>query len=494
MYILAIDQGTTGTTVSLVNDRGVPVARATVEIRQIFPQPGWVEHDPLNIWESVRSAVAKLVAGYPFDKRDIIAIGIVNQRETTVLWDRSTGLPLHNAIVWQDRRTQEICEELVSRGYAADVKQCTGLPLESYFSATKIKWLLDTIPGLRQKAQNGTALFGTIDAWLLWKLTNGKAHATDCTNACRTMLCNINTQAWDKTLLEIFQVPATVLPQVFPSAHIFGHTQGIDFLPDGIPIAGMAGDQQAALFGQGCVLPGQIKNTYGTGGFMLLNTGDKNINSKAGLITTLCCDARGKPVYALEGAVFIAGAAIQWLRDGLKILESAAESEAAACSVKDSGGVYFVPAFVGLGTPYWDMQARGAIFGLSRGTNRAHIIRAALESLAYQSREVLEVMQADSGLMLASLRVDGGAAANNFLMQFQADILGCDVVRPVNIETTALGAALLAGVGAGLWEGAEICKSLAVERLFKPQMEPAQAQKLYKGYQAAVARILTTKG
>ena len=491
-YILAIDQGTTGSRAIVYDRDGKQIASSYQEFRQIFPQPGWVEHDPEEIWASVRDTVQTVVKQVP--QGSIAGIGITNQRETTVVWDRDTGKPVYNAIVWQCRRTAERCDELIRAGEADLLRERTGLPVDAYFSATKIEWILDNVPGALEKARADKFLFGNTDSWVLWKLTGGKVHATDYTNASRTMLFNLATLDWDEEIMRMFGIPASMLPEIKPSSGIVGETVQIGELPAGIPIAGIAGDQQAALFGQACFEPGTMKNTYGTGSFILLNVGKKRPTSKHGLIATVACGSRGEPVYALEGAVFIAGAAIQWLRDGLGILASAADSERMAKSVEDNGGVYFVPALVGLGAPYWDQNARGAIFGLTRGTTANHLVRAALEAICYQTRDVFEAMQTDSGLEIESLKVDGGAAANDFLCQFQADILGIEVIRPTVIETTSLGAAYLAGLALGYWKDAEdIRRCWHEDRVFKPQIPRDTAARLYAGWHEAVSRTLTNR-
>lgn len=490
-YIIAIDQGTTGSRAVAYDKNGKKVASFYKEFPQYFPKPGWVEHDPEEIWESVRFCLDKVAASVP--KSSIEAIGITNQRETTVVWDRKTGKPAHNAIVWQCRRTAGRCEGLQSsKKVARTIRDKTGLPVDAYFSATKIEWILNNRKGLLRKAHSGELAFGTPDTWVLNRLTGGAVHTTDYTNASRTMLFNINDLEWDNELLRIFRVPRSLLPEVKPSSGFFGTTVKLGNLPAGIPVTGMAGDQQSALFGQACFDPGTIKNTYGTGAFMLLNAGKKRPVSRSGLIATLACGAKGVPEYCLEGSIFIAGAAMQWLRDGLKILRTAPDSEAMAVSVADNSGVYFVPAFVGLGAPYWDQNARGSIQGITRGTKREHIIRAGLEAMCYQTRDVLTAMRADSGLSVRGLKVDGGAAANNFLCQFQADILGVDVVRPKVIETTSLGAAYLAGLTVGYWKNtAQIERCWQKDREFNPRMAKKQADKLYRGWQDAVARTLT---
>ncbi|MBN1595437.1 glycerol kinase GlpK [candidate division FCPU426 bacterium] len=486
--ILAIDQGTTGSRAILFNPRGQKIAGAYREFSQYFPRPGWVEHNAEEIWLSVRATIQKVLAAAPHVS--IAAIGIANQRETTVLWDRETGRPLHHAIVWQCRRTADRCLALSRRkGTAALVRRKTGLPLDAYFSGTKLEWLLQHLPSAPSLARQGRLCFGTTDSWVLWQLTGGKVHATDYTNASRTMLFDIEKRRWDPSLLGMFSLPASLLPEVKPSSGIFGYTVRLGRLPAGIPIAGIAGDQQAALFGQTCFTPGTIKNTYGTGCFLLLNTGSTRIHSQRGLITTLGCDHAGRPVYVLEGAVFIAGAAVQWLRDGLQILPRASRSEKMALALPANDGVYFVPAFVGLGAPYWDQNARGLISGLTRGTRREHLVRAALEAMAYSTRDVLDTMKKESGLALSSLRVDGGAAANAFLCQFQADILGLPVIRPRLLELTALGAAYLAGLAAGVWPSSRIIqKQWQLDRRFVPRRPKAQADQFYQGWLQAVAR------
>ena len=490
-YVLSIDQGTTGSRAVLYDRNGRRRASAYEEFPQYFPKPGWVEHNPEEIWRSVKNSIAKVLKGIP--KSSIAAIGITNQRETTIIWDRETGKPIHNAIVWQCRRTSSRCNDLKKkRGAAALFREKTGLPIDAYFSATKIEWLLKRIPGAYKKAEQGRLAFGTTDSWVLWKLTGGGVHATDYTNASRTMLFNINRLEWDKDILKVFKVPFDILPQVKESSGVFGETSRIGNLPSGIPIAGIAGDQQAALFGQACFAPGTMKNTYGTGAFVLLNTGRKRISSRHGLITTLGCGASGEPVYVLEGAIFIAGSAIQWLRDGLRLLRSASLSEKMARSVTDNAGVYFVPALVGLGAPYWDQDARGSIFGITRGTNSNHLVRAALEAMCYQTKDVLEAMERDSRFSIKELRIDGGAVANNLLCQFQADILRINVIRPKIIETTSLGAAYLAGLATGYWKNAdEIKRFWRHDRLFKPKMAAKDASSLYKGWLDAVKRTLT---
>jgi len=489
-YILAIDQGTTGSRAVVYDKRGRKVASAYQEFPQHFPKPGWVEHDPEDLWKSVNDSVQKAIGKVPAGS--IEAIGITNQRETTVMWDARTGKPVHNAIVWQCRRTAGRCDELKKRGStAAFFRERTGLPVDAYFSATKIEWILKNVPGVSARAGRGEILFGTTDSWILWKLTGGRTHATDYTNASRTMCFNIERLEWDDDILKLFGIPKQILPEVKRSSGLFGRTARIGRLPEGIPISGVAGDQQAALFGQACFEPGTMKNTYGTGSFILLNAGKKRPVSKHGLIVTLGCGALGEPVYVLEGAVFIAGAAIQWLRDGLKLLTHASQSEAMAASVPDNAGVYFVPALVGLGAPYWDQNARGAIFGITRGTRAGHFVRAALEAICYQTKDVVDAMRKDSRLKIKGLKVDGGAAVNNLLCQFQADILGIDVVRPKVVETTSLGAAYLAGLAAGYWKNAgEIKRCWTADRVFKPDMPKKAAARLYEGWREAVKRTL----
>jgi len=486
-FILSLDQGTTSSRAILFDENGIIHGVNQQEFTQIFPQPGWVEHDPMEIWQSQLSVAQEVIKANSISVDQIAAIGITNQRETTVVWDKNTGKPIHNAIVWQDRRTASICERLKNEGLADYISIETGLVIDAYFSGTKINWILDNVDGARAKANNGDLLFGTIDTWLLWKLTQGKVHATDYSNASRTMIYNIRSLKWDTNMLHALNIPESMLPSVKPSSGIFGQTDASLFGKE-IAIAGIAGDQQAALFGQVCWQPGMAKNTYGTGCFMLMNTGEKCIRSKNGLLTTIGWGLDGKVFYALEGSVFNAGAAVQWLRDGLGIIQSSKESEQIALSVTDTGGVYLVPAFTGLGAPYWDMYARGSISGLTRGTTRAHIVRATLESLAYQTRDVLDIMSTESGITLSDLRVDGGASANNFLMQFQSDQLHAKVERPTIIETTALGAAYLAGLAVGLWTKDQINAQWQKERTFNPSTDGNTADKLYQGWKKAVER------
>ena len=490
-YILAIDQGTTGSRAVIYDKNGRALVSVYQEFKQYFPQPGWVEHDPNEIWQSVYNSIQKVLKEVASGA--ITAIGITNQRETTVIWDKETGRPIHNAIVWQCRRTAERCNQLKKiKGETEFFRKRTGLPVDAYFSATKIEWLLKNIPGALAKARVGKLLFGTTDTWVLWKLTGGKVHATDYTNASRTMLFNIEKLIWDEDILKKFKIPPEILPRVKKSSGIFGQSVRIGGLPAGIPISGIAGDQQAALFGQAGFLSGSIKNTYGTGCFVLLNSGRKRPLSKYGLITTLGCGRQGEPVYVLEGAVFIAGAAIQWLRDGLGLLKSAFESEKMARAIKDNSGVYFVPAFVGLGAPYWNPDVRGAVFGITRGTTANHLVRAALEAMCYQTKDVLVAMEKDTGLKVKDLKVDGGASANNFLCQFQADILGIKVIRPKVIETTSLGAAYLAGLAVGYWKDTdEIGKCWEIDKVFSPQMRGKESLTLYRGWTEAVKRTLS---
>lgn len=491
-YVLSIDQGTTGTTALLIDCDGAIAGRATSEFPQVYPRPGWVEHDAEDIWRVSMRVIEQALRAAAADPHEIHAIGVTNQRETTVVWDRRTGRPIHNAIVWQCRRTAPLCEELKREGWEENVRRKTGLVIDAYFSGTKIAWLLDNVDGARELARQGDLAFGTIDTWLLYKLTGGAVHATDYTNASRTMLYNIVDRCWDDELLNRLHVPRSLLPEIFRSSGLFGHTAPDLFDGATIPIGGIAGDQQAALFGQGCWRPGQGKNTYGTGCFLLVNTGERCPRSERGLLTTLACDAEGGPAFALEGAVFTAGAAVQWLRDGLGLIDSATESEALARSVPDTGGVYMAPGFVGLGAPYWDSEARGAILGLTRGTERTHIVRATLESIAYQTRDVVEIMNEESATPLSALKVDGGAARNDFLMQFQADMLAIPVDRPAIIETTALGAALLAGLGTGFWDSSSQIADLRVsDRRFTPAMSDEDRERLYRGWKAAVSRTLT---
>jgi len=486
-YIIALDQGTTSSRAVLVNEKASIQGIEQKEFTQIFPKPGWVEHDAIEILKTQLGVLNDLIESNKLTQNDIKAIGITNQRETTVVWDRNTGLPVYNAIVWQDKRTADICEDLKKRGLTDYVRENTGLVIDSYFSGTKIKWILDHVEGARAKAEKGELAFGTIDTWLIWNLTGGKVHATDVTNASRTLLYNIRQLTWDDKMLNELGIPKSILPEVKPSAHHFGDAE-INGLK--IPINGVAGDQQAALFGQACFEPGMAKNTYGTGCFMLMNTGSKLQLSKNGLITTIAWSLDNKVEYALEGSVFIAGAAVQWLRDSLHMIDESTDSEYYANKALGSNDVYVVPAFAGLGAPYWDMYARGAIFGLTRDTGKEHIIKATLESLAFQTKDILNAMQEDAGVTLASLKVDGGACANNMLMQFQADILGADVERPKVIESTAMGAAYLAGIQAGLWKKEDIVKNRVIDRKFTSAMQASDRDKLYRGWKKAVERTM----
>ena len=490
-YIMALDQGTTSSRAILFDKEGNIVATSQKEFTQFYPKVGWVEHNPMEIWGSQSGVMREVLETNSIRPEEVCAIGITNQRETTIVWEKSTGKPVYNAIVWQCRRTSEICDELKEKGYEKLIKDKTGLILDAYFSATKIKWILDNVEGAREKAENGELLFGTVDTWLIWNLTRGKVHVTDYTNAARTMLYNIKELKWDDEILEILDIPKSMLPDVKPSSYVYGHTDEGMLSGAQIPIAGCAGDQQAALFGQTCFEEGSAKNTYGTGCFMLMNTGEDIVESKHGLLTTIAWGVDGKVEYALEGSIFIGGASIQWLRDELRVLYDAKQSEFYANSVKDTNGVYVVPAFAGLGAPYWDMYARGAIMGLTRGANRAHLVRATLESIAYQVKDVLNAMQEDSGLKLKDLRVDGGASSNNFLMQFQSDILDVNIDRPKVVETTALGAAYLAGLAVEFYNNKdEIKKSWIIDREFIPNMSDDKRNLLYKGWKKAVSRSL----
>lgn len=493
-YILSIDQGTTSSRAILFNHDGEIVQTAQKEFEQFFKHPGWVEHDANEIWTSVLSCVANVLRLADIEPDQIAGIGITNQRETAVVWDKHTGKPIYKAIVWQSRQTEDICKELREQGYNDLFREKTGLLLDPYFSGTKVKWILDHVDGAREKADNGDLLFGTIDTWLVYKLSGGKTHITDYSNAARTLMFNIYDLKWDDELLDILTVPKSMLPEVRQSSEVYAKTVSYHFFGHEIPIAGIAGDQQAALFGQACFEEGMAKNTYGTGCFMLMNTGEKGVVSENGLLTTLAWGVDGKVEYALEGSIFVAGSAIQWLRDGLKIIENSPQSETFATTVDSTDGVYMVPAFVGLGTPYWDSDARGAIFGLTRGTDKAHVIRATLESLAYQTKDVLEAMVTDSGIDVKKLRVDGGAVKNDFLMQFQSDMLDVPVERPVVQETTALGSAYLAGLAVGFWDSKEeIAKQWKNERTFECQMEEEQINKLYGGWKKAVEATRTFK-
>jgi glycerol kinase len=485
-YLLALDQGTTSSRALVIDESGKVVAVAQKEFTQIFPQPGWVEHDPNEIWASQIGVAADALGRAGVSAKDVAAIGITNQRETAVVWDRKTGEPIHNAIVWQDRRTAGICDKMKADGLESMITQKSGLVIDAYFSGTKVQWMLDNVPGAREKANRGELAFGTIDSWLIWKLTDGKVHVTDQSNASRTMLLNIYTRSWDDELLKALNVPRSMLPEVKGSSEVYGESTGT---LAGVPIAGIAGDQQSALFGQMCTKPGMAKNTYGTGSFMLMNTGTEGVTSKNKLLTTIAWGRAGQTEYALEGSVFITGAVVQWLRDGLKIIRTAPEVEELAASVPDNGGVYFVPGFVGLGAPHWDPYARGTIVGLSRGSTAAHIARAAVEGIAYQVADILLAMTADSGVKLAELRVDGGAAKNDLLMQFQADILGIPVVRPKETETTALGSAYLAALAVGYYKSLEeLASHWAIDRTFQPKMSADQRQKLQSEWNKALGR------
>jgi glycerol kinase len=513
-FILALDQGTTSSRAILFDHDSNLACVSQRELRQIYPRSGWVEHDPEEIWQSQLLTAREVLDQAGISAKEVAAIGITNQRETSIVWERATGRPIHNAIVWQCRRTADICDELKEEGFDRKILRKTGLVTDAYFSGTKVRWLLDHIPGARARARDGDLLFGTVDSWLIYRLTGGSVHATDFSNASRTLLFNIHRKRWDQEILDRLEIPKIMLPQVLPSSGVFGEASR-EWFGSAIPIAGNAGDQQAALYGQACFEVGMVKNTYGTGCFLLLNTGERAVSSRNGLLTTIAWgirpsgrrksprreaasvgrdDSRGVITYALEGSVFIAGAAIQWLRDGLKIIEQASQSETLATSVKDSGGVYFVPAFVGLGAPYWDMQARGTLIGITRGTERAHIVRAALESMAYQTRDVAEAMQRDAGTRMRELRVDGGAVVNNFLCQFQADILGVPVLRPSITETTALGAAYLAGLAVGFWKDQkEISSHWRLDRKFEPHLKPAAREAAYAEWKRAVERSLRWK-
>jgi glycerol kinase len=493
-YILALDQGTTSSRALLLDRRGEIVALAQKEFAQLYPRPGWVEHDPRDIWSSQAGVAAEALTRAGVAASAVEAIGITNQRETTIVWDRATGQPVYNAIVWQDRRTAGYCDELKARGLEPMVRAKTGLPVDAYFSATKIRWILDHVEGAREKARSGRLAFGTVDAWLLWHLTRGALHATDVTNAARTMLFDIHALRWDEELLELFEIPRSMLPEVRSSSEVYGHTAAALFASE-IPLAGVAGDQHAALFGQMCMQPGMVKNTYGTGCFLVMNTGAQPVESSHNLVTTIAWQlggnaggkAGGQTQYALEGSIFIAGAVVQWLRDGLGLIRSAAEIEALAASVPHSDGVYFVPAFAGLGAPHWNAHARGSLFGVTRGTTAAHIARAALDSIAYQSYDVLAAMEADLGMRINELRVDGGACANNLLMQFQADLLGVDVVRPRSSESTALGAGYLAGLAVGYWRDVdELKRQWMLDRRFTPSMPRDDVQQCLAGWQRAI--------
>ncbi len=492
-YILALDQGTSSSRAIVFDAYGQTKAVSQKEFTQIFPKPGWVEHNPMEIWSSQASVIAEAITSIDINGLNIAAIGITNQRETTIVWDAETGEPVYNAIVWQDRRTSEFCDCLKRDGRTDLIRSKTGLIIDAYFSATKILWILENVPGARQKADEGKLRFGTVDTWLIWMLTRGEVHVTDVTNASRTMLFNIHTLEWDKELLQLFGIPESMMPEVKSSSEVYGYTKTTLFAHE-VPIAGIAGDQQAALFGQMCTEPGSVKNTYGTGCFMLMNSGERPIMSSNNLLTTIAWKIGETVNYALEGSIFVAGSVVQWLRDGLGIIRSSSEVEALAASVPDNGGVYFVPALTGLGAPHWDQYAKGSIYGLSRGTTAAHIARAALEGIAFQTMDIVNAMQKDAGCTLKELKVDGGASRNNLLMQFQADILGTSVIRPIVTETTALGAAYLAGLAVGYWESIDHIKSQwGVEMEFKPEASQAQVEDLKEGWAEAIRRTLTTK-
>lgn len=488
-YVMSLDQGTTSCRAILFDKESRIVGVAQKEFRQIYPKPGWVEHDAMEIWGIQSGVMREVLEASNVDVNEVAAIGITNQRETTVVWDKETGKPIYNAIVWQSRQTAGICEELKTGGHEAYIKDATGLVVDAYFSGTKVKWILDHVEGSKERAERGELLFGTMDTWIIWNLTRGKCHITEYSNASRTMMYNINTLDWDEKILDLLSIPKAMLPEVKDSSMVYGYTDERTFGGAMIPIAGAAGDQQAALFGQTCFREGSVKNTYGTGAFILMNTGKERIRSQSGLLTTIGWGINGEVTYALEGSIFIAGAAIQWLRDEMRMIYSAEESEYFATKVEDSGGMYVVPAFSGLGAPYWDMYARGAIVGLTRGSNRNHMIRATLESIGYQSRDVIDAMVKDSGIPLDSIKVDGGAAANDFLLQFQADIIDTKVERPSVIETTALGVAYLAGLAVGFWnDEAELTASHAISRTFEPMMVEEKRDDLYKGWQKAIGR------
>ena len=492
-YILALDQGTSSSRAIVFDHNGHTKAVAQKEFTQIFPKPGWVEHNPMEIWSSQASVIAEAITSIDINGLDIAAIGITNQRETTIVWDAETGEPVYNAIVWQDRRTSEYCDSLKTEGLTDRIRSKTGLIIDAYFSATKIRWILENVPGAREKADMGKLRFGTVDTWLIWMLTRGEVHVTDVSNASRTMVYNIHDLCWDKELLNLFGIPESMMPQVKSSSEVYGHTKTTLFAHE-VPIAGIAGDQQAALFGQMCTEPGAVKNTYGTGCFLLMNSGEKPIMSSNNLLTTIAWKIGDKVSYALEGSIFVAGSVVQWLRDGLGIIRSSSEVEALAASVPDNGGVYFVPALTGLGAPYWDQYAKGSLYGISRGTTAAHIARAALEGIAFQTMDIVNAMQKDAGVELAELKVDGGASRNNLLMQFQSDILGTTVIRPKVTETTALGAAYLAGLAVGYWESIGHIKSQwAVDASFSPSAPEDTVKELKEGWADAIERTLSGK-
>ena len=489
-YILSLDQGTSSSRAIVFDQKGQIRSVAQREFTQYFPQSGWVEHNPHEIWSSQASVIAEAITSIDINGHNIAGIGITNQRETTIVWDRETEEPIYNAIVWQDRRTSEYCDKLKEEGYTEFIRSRTGLIIDAYFSATKIKWILDNVPGARERAEKGKLMFGTVDTWLIWRLTRGDVHVTDVSNASRTMLYNIHTLQWDEELLRLFDIPLSMMPEVRSSSEVYGHTKSTIFAHE-VPISGIAGDQQAALFGQMCVEPGAVKNTYGTGCFLLMNSGEKPIDSKNNLLTTIAWKIGDKVNYALEGSIFVGGSVVQWLRDGLGIIRSSSEVEALAASVPDTGGVYFVPALTGLAAPYWDQYARGSISGISRGTTAAHIARAALEGIAYQTLDIVDAMQRDSGIELCELKVDGGAARNNLLMQFQSDLLSTRVIRPQVTETTALGAAYLAGLAVGYWDSIEdIKQQWQAEHVFEPTAEREHIEKAVEGWHDAVRRVL----
>ena len=488
-YILALDQGTSSSRAIVFDHEGLICSTAQQEFTQYFPRPGWVEHDPMEIWASEAAVIAEAISKIGINGKDIAAIGITNQRETTIVWDAETGAPVHHAIVWQDRRTSEFCDSLKAKGLVDKIREKTGLIIDAYFSGTKIKWILDNVPGARAKAEAGKLRFGTVDSWLVWQLTRGEVHVTDVSNASRTMLFNINTLEWDKELLELFGIPASMMPRVCSSSEVYGYTKTTIFAHE-VPIAGIAGDQQAALFGQMCTVPGSVKNTYGTGCFLLMNTGEKPIISKNNLLTTVAWKIGDTVNYALEGSIFVGGSVVQWLRDGLGIIRSSSQIEALAASVPDNGGVYFVPALTGMGAPYWDQYAHGVICGITRGTTAAHIARAALEGIAFQTMDIVSAMERDAGVRLAELKVDGGASRNNLMMQFQADILGASVIRPEVTETTAMGACYLAGLAVGYWSSLdEIKQQWKAERTFEPTGADMTASK--DGWKDAISRTVT---
>lgn len=492
-YILALDQGTSSSRAIVFDENGATKAVAQKEFTQIFPKSGWVEHNPMEIWSSQASVIAEAITSIDINGLDIAAIGITNQRETTIVWDAETGEPVYNAIVWQDRRTSEYCDKLKGEGLTDKIRSKTGLIIDAYFSATKIRWILENVPGAREKAEQGKLRFGTVDTWLIWMLTRGEVHVTDVSNASRTMVYNIHDLCWDKELLDILDIPESMMPQVKSSSEVYGYTKTTLFAHE-VPIAGIAGDQQAALFGQMCTEPGAVKNTYGTGCFLLMNTGDNPITSHNNLLTTIAWKIGDKVSYALEGSIFVAGSVVQWLRDGLGIIRSSSEVEELAASVPDNGGVYYVPALTGLGAPYWDQYAKGCIYGLSRGATAAHIARAALEGIAFQTMDIVNAMEKDAGVKLAELKVDGGASRNNLLMQFQADILGTSVIRPKVTETTALGAAYLAGLAVGYWDSIDhIKRQWAVDTAFEPKASMEEVSTLKAGWEDAIKRTLSGK-